>query len=221
MASINIYFFDPCDLKFDGWPWKTIGHLFYATSSFVHHFVTIWESNLELQSGKSKSGSKSANFCPSVNSNWKYNPEMLKSGQNRRYFVRWDLEIWQMILKNWRAPLLGCVKLCAWFRSHWWIQTGNTQIRSKSVIFLSCLNLKIDGWLWKTNEHLFYATSSFVHLFKAICEFKLSYSLETPKLGQNLFRSLWRWPLTFCMDITSVNSNKSWQFDDDMMTGTL
>ena len=22
-------------LKFDGWPWKTIGHLFYATSSFV------------------------------------------------------------------------------------------------------------------------------------------------------------------------------------------
>ena len=24
-------------LKFDGWPWKTIAHLFYATSSFVHH----------------------------------------------------------------------------------------------------------------------------------------------------------------------------------------
>ena len=28
-------------LKFDGWPWKTIGHLFYATSSFVQHFVAI------------------------------------------------------------------------------------------------------------------------------------------------------------------------------------
>ena len=28
-------------LLFDGWPWKTIGHLFYATSSFVHHFVAI------------------------------------------------------------------------------------------------------------------------------------------------------------------------------------
>ena len=25
-------------LKFDGRPWKTIGHLFYTTSSFVHHF---------------------------------------------------------------------------------------------------------------------------------------------------------------------------------------
>ena len=24
--------------KFDGWPWKTIGHLFYATLSFARHF---------------------------------------------------------------------------------------------------------------------------------------------------------------------------------------
>ena len=24
--------------KFDGWPWKTIGHLFYTMSSFVHLF---------------------------------------------------------------------------------------------------------------------------------------------------------------------------------------
>ena len=39
-------------LKFDGWPCKTIGHLFYATSSFVQHFVAIGEFKLELQSGK-------------------------------------------------------------------------------------------------------------------------------------------------------------------------
>ena len=39
-------------LKFDGWPRKTIGQLFYATSSFVHHFVAIGEFKLELQSGK-------------------------------------------------------------------------------------------------------------------------------------------------------------------------
>ena len=38
-------------LKFDGWPWKTIGYLFYATSSFVHHFVAICVFKLELQSG--------------------------------------------------------------------------------------------------------------------------------------------------------------------------
>ena len=28
-------------LKFNGWPSKTIGHLFYATSTFVHHFIPI------------------------------------------------------------------------------------------------------------------------------------------------------------------------------------
>ena len=38
-------------LKFDGWPWKTIGHLFYTTPSFVHHFTAISEFKLELQSG--------------------------------------------------------------------------------------------------------------------------------------------------------------------------
>ena len=38
-------------LKFDGWPKKTIGHIFYATLSFLHHFVAIGEFKLELQSG--------------------------------------------------------------------------------------------------------------------------------------------------------------------------
>ena len=36
---------------------KTIGHLFYAISSFVHHFVAIGEFKLELQSGDAQSGS--------------------------------------------------------------------------------------------------------------------------------------------------------------------
>ena len=49
-------------LKFDGWPCKTIGHLFYAASSFVHHFVAIGEFKLELQSGNAQSGSNSTIF---------------------------------------------------------------------------------------------------------------------------------------------------------------
>ena len=44
-------------VKFDGWPCKTIGHLFYATSSFVHLFVPIGEFKLKLQSGNAQSGS--------------------------------------------------------------------------------------------------------------------------------------------------------------------
>ena len=49
-------------LKFDEWPWKTIGHLFYATSSFVQHFVAIGEFKLRLQSGNPQFGSKSTIF---------------------------------------------------------------------------------------------------------------------------------------------------------------
>ena len=35
-------------LKFDGWPWKTIWHRSYATSSLVHHLIAIGEFKLEL-----------------------------------------------------------------------------------------------------------------------------------------------------------------------------
>ena len=55
-------FFSLVTLQFDIWPWKTIGHLFYATSSFVHHFVAIGEFKLELQSGNTQFGSKSTIF---------------------------------------------------------------------------------------------------------------------------------------------------------------
>ena len=43
-------------------PKKTIGHLFYATLSFLHHFVAIGEFKQELQSGNAQFGSKSMIF---------------------------------------------------------------------------------------------------------------------------------------------------------------
>ena len=46
-------------LKFDGWPWKKIGHLSFAVSSFVQHFIAIGEFKLELQSGNAQFGSNS------------------------------------------------------------------------------------------------------------------------------------------------------------------
>ena len=49
-------------LKFDGWPCKTIGHLFYVASSFMHHFIAISEFKLKLQSGNAQFGSKSTIF---------------------------------------------------------------------------------------------------------------------------------------------------------------
>ena len=55
-------FYSRVTLKFDGWPSKTIGHLLYATSSFVQHFVAIGEFKLELQSGNAQFGSSSTIF---------------------------------------------------------------------------------------------------------------------------------------------------------------
>ena len=49
-------------LKFDGWPWKTTGHLSFAVSSFVQHFIAICEFKLELLSGNAQFGSNSAIF---------------------------------------------------------------------------------------------------------------------------------------------------------------
>ena len=51
-------------LKFGGWPWKRIGHIFYTLLSFVHNFKTMGEFKLELLSGNAQFGSKSAIFCP-------------------------------------------------------------------------------------------------------------------------------------------------------------
>ena len=62
LGSKSTIFFSRVTLKFGRWPWKTIGHLFYATSSFVHHFIPIGELKLELQSGNAQLGSNSTIF---------------------------------------------------------------------------------------------------------------------------------------------------------------
>ena len=83
-------------------------------------------------------------LCASFGSHW-----WIKTGDTVRkrsirvkigdFFVPHDLEIWRTTLKNYRAPLLCCFKLCASFHSHQWIQTGVTvqkcQFGSKSLIF--------------------------------------------------------------------------------------
>ena len=159
-------------LKFDAWPWETIGHLFYTTLSFVHHFKAMGE------------------FKPDYS-----------SGQNQQYFVLCDLQIWRMTLKNNRASLLSCFKFCASFHSHQWIQTRVTvwkrPIWVKINVFLYRVPLKFDRWPWKTIGHLFYATSSFVHHFIAIIEFKLELQSENTQFGskQMIFLGMWTWNL--------------------------
>ena len=166
-------------VKFDGWSCKTIGHLFYATSSFVHHFVAIGELK-----------------------NLSYSPKTPNLEQIWRFLEPCYLEIWRMTLQNNRAPLLCYFKLCASFHHHMWIQTGVT-VRKRPIWvkvndFESRATLKFDGWPWKTIGHLFYATSSFVHHFVAIGEFKLELQSGNAKSGSNsmIFRAVWPWNLT-------------------------
>ena len=149
----------------------------YATLSFVHHFKAIGQFKLELQSGNAQFGSKWAIFCPV----WPWN--LMDDPQNNR------------------APLCY-FKLFASFCSHWWIQTGVTVqkrlIWVKIDNFVSRVTLQFDVWLWKTIGHLFYSTSSFVHHFVAIGEFKLESQSGNVQSGSNstIFRALWPWNLT-------------------------
>ena len=60
---IQIGNFSACvTMKFDGWPCKTIGH--YITWSFVHHFKSIGEFKLNLQSRNAQFGSKFVIYYP-------------------------------------------------------------------------------------------------------------------------------------------------------------
>ena len=125
---------------------KTIGRHFYAISSFVHHFVDIGEFKLELQSWNAQFGSNSKSF----RAVWPWNltddfqqgksegfdscdrPSNLKLDSNRQFFRLCDREIWWMTLQKYRTPLLCDFKLCASYRSHWWIQTWVT-VRKRPI----------------------------------------------------------------------------------------
>ena len=153
-------------LKFDRLPLKTIGHLFYVASSVVHHFIDIGEFKLKLQSGNAQFGSKSAMYC---------------------FMWPWNLTD---DLENNRAHFLCFFKLYASFHSHQWIQT-KVAVRKRSIgveigDFWSHVTFKLDGWPWKTIGYLFYATSTFVHHFVAIGEFKPELRSGNSQFGSKL-----------------------------------
>ena len=162
-------------LKLDGLIWKTIWHLLYSMSSFVHNFK--------------------------VNSNWIYSLEM-NSGQNQQLFVWCDLEIWGMTLKYNRTPFLSYFKLCASFRGSRSIQNRVTDrrrpIRIKIGNFWSCVTFKFDKWPWKTKGHLFYTTSICVsfHNHQSIQTRVTVRKCPIYSQNQRHFFPVWPWKLT-------------------------
>ena len=120
-GSKSAFFLSRVTFRFDGWPWKTIGHLFYATSSFVHHFMAIYQFKMELQSGNVKFGSKSAIFLSHVT----------------------------LIFDGWPWKTKGHLfyatssLICASYHSHQWIQTGVT-VRKRLSWVLTSVTLTSD-----------------------------------------------------------------------------
>ena len=130
-------------------PQVTVGNAQFGSKSAI--FGPVWPSNLtnDLEKQKGTSSMLLQASCiisqPSVNSNWSYCPETHNLGQNWRFLVPRDLEIWRMTLKNIRAPLLSNIKLCASFHCHMWIQTGVTVQKRQSRVMTS-VTLTCDLW---------------------------------------------------------------------------
>ena len=118
------------------------------------------------------------------------------------FFYPCDIQTWQMTLKNNRAPLLWYIKLLHHFNAiaelKLKLRSGHAQFGSKSTIFLAVWPRKLYGWPWKIIEHLFYATSSFVHQLVLIGEFKLELQSGNAQFGSksNMFLAVWPWNLT-------------------------
>ena len=105
-----------------------------------------------------------------------------------------------MTSKNFRAPILHYIKLCASSQIHGWIQTGVTarkySIPVKIGDFLSRVTLKSDRWHWKTKWHLSYVALSSMHHYIVIWEFQLKLQSGNPR-----FRSK---SAIFCPNVVSV-----------------
>ena len=124
-SKLLILFLSRVTLKFDGWPWKTIGHLlilYYIM--LLHHFKAMGEFKLEIQSGNAQFES------------------------NRKMFVPCDLEIWRMALKN-----IGHLSYAASSSVHHFIAIGDwsyspeTPNLGPNRQFISRVTLTFGGWL--------------------------------------------------------------------------
>ena len=115
-------------LKFAGWPWKTIGHLFYTTLSFVQLFKAIGIFKLELQSGNAQFGSKLAIFLSHVTLKIEGRPwkTIGHLSYNASSFVHHLITIGELKLE---------------------LQSRNTQYGSKSTIFSAM-------WPWNLTDDL-------------------------------------------------------------------
>ena len=164
-------------------------YLFYTTS-FVHHFKSIGELKLKLQPGNAQFGSKSAIFVPCDLE------ILLKFDPNHRFFSPCDLWTWKTIGHLFYTTYSILQALCIISNPlvNWnWSYSPETLNSGQNQQFLSRVTLKFDGWPWKIIGHLFYTTSSFIHHFKAMGEFKLELQSRNAQFGPKsaIFCPVW------------------------------
>ena len=115
-------------LKFDVLPWKTIGHLFYVASSFMHHFIAMGEFKVNLQVGNAQFGSKSAIYCP----------------------------VWHWFLCGWPCETIGHLFYVASSFMHHFIAIGKLKqkLHSGNAQFGSKLAIFCPVWPWNLTDDL-------------------------------------------------------------------
>ena len=123
-----------------------------------------------------------------------------------------------MILKNNRAPLLCYFNLYGSFHSHLWIQTGDTV--QKLAIWVEIDDFFLAMWPWNLTDDLENQQGTAPKWYQALCiisspyvKSNTSYVPETANLDFDLCNlDFWLLNLNFCIDITSVIGNHSWNF---------
>ena len=124
-------FLSQATLKFDEWPWKTIGHIFYDTSSFMYHFVAIGQFKLEIVR-KCPFSVKIGDFSSRVT---------LK-------FHGWHWKTKGGLFYAIASFVYHFVDMCE-FKLE--LQSGNDQTRTKLVLI--SVPLAFDLWPWSLHGH--------------------------------------------------------------------
>ena len=153
---------------------KTIGHLFYVLSSFMHHFAAISEFQFELQSGNAQIAPVTMKF---QGWHWKLVGHLFYTNSSLMHHF--------IAIGGFRFELLF----------------GNAQIGSNLTIFCPHVTLTFYGWPRKTIGYLFYTYSSFMHHCIAFSEFRFDLQPGNVQIGSNWKIFCHPWPSNFTDDL--------------------
>ena len=172
-------FLEPCDLEIWRMTLNTIGHLYYATSSSMHHFVAISELS------------------------WSYSPERPNLGQNRRFLEPCDLAIWRMTLKNNMAPLLFYFNMSSFVCHFATIGVLKLELQSRNAQFGSNSTIFRDVWPWNVkfasfHHHMWIQTGVTVRK-------RLSWVVTSVTLTFDIWPWPFAWTLLWSLVITPEN----------------